>query len=277
LVEPPAPKPVKVARRAEGAVLWSSQAGGRGVLVAGTHPSIGVELWEWTLAPGDQYTSEAHTPGTKELVHVQEGTVVVGVGEESVTLWAGDAGAFPGDVAPLLREQPHPPGQVFSGCFRARRRLHAPPGGLRCLSPGCPSISSLGPMSRGLSSSCRSLIAPCWLPSAVSPAPAPETGVDEALRLDHQPRNRRAVSSSTRSVDNSPYVRQCGQRHSFTTVASWDATTKIVSTLHTKPNRRRSRTRTTAGACDGRVRTDCAMSGVRGPENGPLTPKGGTT
>jgi transcriptional regulator with XRE-family HTH domain len=38
LVEPPQPKAVKVIRAGEGAVLWTSTAGGRGVLVAGTDP-----------------------------------------------------------------------------------------------------------------------------------------------------------------------------------------------------------------------------------------------
>jgi quercetin dioxygenase-like cupin family protein len=99
LVERPQAKPVKVTRHGDGAVLWSSQAGGRGVLVAGTDPPDVVELWDWTLGPGDQHVSEAHTPGTKELVQVQQGTVTVEVADQPVTLDAGDAVAFPGDVA----------------------------------------------------------------------------------------------------------------------------------------------------------------------------------
>jgi transcriptional regulator with XRE-family HTH domain len=99
LVEPPQPKPVKVTRRGEGAALWSSQSGGRGVLVAGTAPPDVLELWDWTLAPGDHHISEAHTPGTRELLQVQEGTIVVDVAEQSITLDTGDAVAFPGDVA----------------------------------------------------------------------------------------------------------------------------------------------------------------------------------
>jgi transcriptional regulator with XRE-family HTH domain len=98
LVERPGPKPVKVTRHDEGAVLWSSESGGRGVLVAGTEPPNVVELWDWTLGPGDQHASEAHTPGTKELVQVQQGTVTVKVAGEPVTLETGDAVAFPGDV-----------------------------------------------------------------------------------------------------------------------------------------------------------------------------------
>ena len=58
-----------------------------------------VELWDWTLGPGDQHASEAHTPGTKELIQVHEGTITVAAADGSVTLDAGDAVAFPGDVA----------------------------------------------------------------------------------------------------------------------------------------------------------------------------------
>jgi quercetin dioxygenase-like cupin family protein len=98
LVERPQAKPVKVTRHGDGAVLWSGQTGGRGVLVAGTEPPDVVELWDWTLGPGDHHISEAHAPGTKELMQVQQGTVTVEVADQPVTLDAGDAVAFPGDV-----------------------------------------------------------------------------------------------------------------------------------------------------------------------------------
>lgn len=99
LVELPAPRPVKVTRHGEGAVLWRGESGGHGVLVAGTDPPDVVELWDWTLGPADRHDSEAHTPGTKELVQVQQGTVTVEVAGEPVTLETGDAVTFPGDVA----------------------------------------------------------------------------------------------------------------------------------------------------------------------------------
>src|SRR3954451_2666055 len=98
LMQPPTARPFKVTRRGDGATLWSSDSGGRGVLVAGTEPPDVVELWDWTLAPGDAHPSEAHTPGTQELVHVEEGSIPVEVASRSVTLDAGDAIAFRGDV-----------------------------------------------------------------------------------------------------------------------------------------------------------------------------------
>jgi transcriptional regulator with XRE-family HTH domain len=98
LVEAPEPSQVKVTRHGDGAALWSSESGGRAVLVAGTGPPDVVELWDWTLGPGDHHVSEAHTPGTKELAQVQQGTVTIEVASQLVTLDAGDAVAFGGDV-----------------------------------------------------------------------------------------------------------------------------------------------------------------------------------
>jgi transcriptional regulator with XRE-family HTH domain len=98
LVEPPRPKPIKITRSGEGAALWSSGQGGRGLLVAGTESPDVVELWDWTLGPDDHHGSEAHASGTKELLQVQEGTVTVEAGDQVVTLESGDAMTFPGDI-----------------------------------------------------------------------------------------------------------------------------------------------------------------------------------
>lgn len=98
LVEPPEPAALKVIRSGEGAALWTSDAGGRGLLVTGTEPPDVVELWDWTLARGDRHASEPHSPGTKELIQVQEGSVTVEAASQAVVLEQGDAVAFPGDV-----------------------------------------------------------------------------------------------------------------------------------------------------------------------------------
>ena len=99
LVAPPEPKPVMLTRAGQGAVLWTGNSGGRGVLVAGTDPPDVLELWDWTLAPGDRHDSEAHAAGTKELIHVLAGTLTLEVADQSYSLTTGDAVAFPGDVA----------------------------------------------------------------------------------------------------------------------------------------------------------------------------------
>jgi transcriptional regulator with XRE-family HTH domain len=98
LVEPPRPSSVRVTRAGEGAALWTSEAGGRGVLVAGTDPPDVVELWDWTLAPGDRHESEAHAPGTVELLQVLGGTIMVDIAGEAIALDTGDAVTFASDV-----------------------------------------------------------------------------------------------------------------------------------------------------------------------------------
>ena len=105
LVGPPQADPVRLTRRGSGPVLWTGGSGGRAVLVAGTAARAAgdradlVELWDWTLGPGDQYGGEPHARGTTELLHVLHGAVSVGTGNETTALDAGDALAFPGDVA----------------------------------------------------------------------------------------------------------------------------------------------------------------------------------
>ena len=98
LVESPEPAAVRVTRSGTGPVLWSGEAGGRAVLVASTTPPDVVELWDWTLGPGERYASDAHAAGTRELLHVLQGAIVVEAGEQMVTLQTGDALSFPGDV-----------------------------------------------------------------------------------------------------------------------------------------------------------------------------------
>lgn len=97
LVAPPEPAAVHVTRCGNGAVLWTSDNGGRAVLVAGSTPPDVVELWDWTLGPGDHHRSEAHKPGTRELIHVLKGSLTVTVGGQQTDLATGDAVAFPGD------------------------------------------------------------------------------------------------------------------------------------------------------------------------------------
>lgn len=99
LVEPPAPRGAKATRHGEGAVLWTGELGGRGVLVAGTEPPDVVELWDWTLAAGERHASEAHTAGTRELLQVQQGSIVVEADGQRHELAAGDALTFFGDTA----------------------------------------------------------------------------------------------------------------------------------------------------------------------------------
>ena len=120
LVEPPAATPVRVTRRVTGATLWSGDSGGRGVLVAGTEPPDVVELWDWTLGPGDRHVSEPHAHGTEELVKVHEGAIVVEVAERVGHARRRRRGRVPRRCRAFLRQPAHAAGQVLVGRLRAR-------------------------------------------------------------------------------------------------------------------------------------------------------------
>lgn len=98
LVESPTSTTAKLVRADQGAVLWSGKHGGTGVLVAGTEPPDVVELWHWTLQPGEACQSEAHTTGTRELLHLHSGLLSMEVDGQIHELAAGDALTFAGDV-----------------------------------------------------------------------------------------------------------------------------------------------------------------------------------
>jgi transcriptional regulator with XRE-family HTH domain len=101
LVQPTSAQPraaAKATSAGAGAALWTGERGGRGILVAGTEPPDVVELWDWTLEPGERHESEAHTAGTRELLHVLGGAIVVEVDGEVHELGVGDALSFDGDV-----------------------------------------------------------------------------------------------------------------------------------------------------------------------------------
>src|SRR6478752_1028223 len=53
-----------VRRAAEATRLWSSAAGSSAGFLIGTDPPDVVELWDWTLQPGDGFDGEAHAIGT---------------------------------------------------------------------------------------------------------------------------------------------------------------------------------------------------------------------
>ena len=98
LVAAPQARPVKVVRAGDAPALWTGAGGGRGVLLAGTTAPDVLELWDWTLAPGDRHDSEAHVSGTKEILQVREGTVAVTVGDHTEVLEVDDAIWFASDV-----------------------------------------------------------------------------------------------------------------------------------------------------------------------------------
>ena len=90
---------LRVTRAGAAPVLWRGKLGGRAVLVAGTEPPDVTELWDWTLGPGESYSSEAHAAGTRELLLVLDGQLELRVGQDAEVLAKGDSASFAGDLA----------------------------------------------------------------------------------------------------------------------------------------------------------------------------------
>jgi DNA-binding XRE family transcriptional regulator len=92
------PAAVRITRAGQAPVVWQGPHGGHAILVAGTEPPEVVELWDWSLGPGDSHHTEPHAAGTRELILVLVGHVQLHVGSEIHVLAPGDSAAFPGDV-----------------------------------------------------------------------------------------------------------------------------------------------------------------------------------
>lgn len=90
--------PVAVRRAGEAPVMWTSPTGGCAVMVAGTSPPDVTELWDWRLAPGDTYDSEAHRDGTRELLLVINGALDLVVADSTHRLRVGDSAGFDATV-----------------------------------------------------------------------------------------------------------------------------------------------------------------------------------
>ena len=98
LVDADHPAAIRVTRAGQAPVLWQGPHGGQASLVAGTEPPEVLELWDWSLGPGDSHHTEPHAAGTRELILILDGRVQLHVGSEVHVLGPGDSAAFRGDV-----------------------------------------------------------------------------------------------------------------------------------------------------------------------------------
>ena len=99
LVDVEHPRVLTITPAGQAPVLWRGPRGGQALLVAGTKPPDVVELWDWTLPPGEAHQSEPHSAGTRELLLVLDGRIDLRVADRTDRLETGDSAAFAGDVA----------------------------------------------------------------------------------------------------------------------------------------------------------------------------------
>jgi transcriptional regulator with XRE-family HTH domain len=79
-------------------VLWHGQAGGTGTIIAATEPPWAVELWRWTVLPGEGFGGDAHAPASREMAWVESGTVTLTVAGRSYQVGPGQCARFPGGL-----------------------------------------------------------------------------------------------------------------------------------------------------------------------------------
>ena len=92
----PGPEPVRPDR---GIQLWQGSRPGTKVDLLQSFPAARtVELWKWTIAPGDRYQGEPDLPGYREMVYVVRGEMTLEREGEKQVLKAGDSIAFPSDL-----------------------------------------------------------------------------------------------------------------------------------------------------------------------------------
>lgn len=84
---------VQVMAAGEARLLWSGPNGGRAVLLAGTPGADMLELWHWELMPGERFEAAPHSRGTREIIHVTNGKLLLEV-EDKITLVAKGATAI---------------------------------------------------------------------------------------------------------------------------------------------------------------------------------------
>lgn len=102
-------------------VLWEGDHGGQGRLLVGSDP---LELWEWTLGPGDERRSGAHRSNSREVLLVSHGTVTVSVGAaEPVSLCTGQSAIFRADEPHSYRNDTDEPASFVLA-------VHEPSGGV---------------------------------------------------------------------------------------------------------------------------------------------------
>lgn len=93
IVAPPATegREVFVIGATQARTLWTGPSGGTAVLIAGTSGPDMLELWHWTLLPGECFTADTHGPGTREIVTVLEGEICFEVDGSTKQVSAGSS------------------------------------------------------------------------------------------------------------------------------------------------------------------------------------------
>lgn len=90
-------------------VLWQGEQGGTAQLLAGTRGPDMIELWRWQMFAGEVFSSSGHSSGTLELLHVEQGTLALTVGEQTMVVQQGCAAVARTDMPHAYASADHQP------------------------------------------------------------------------------------------------------------------------------------------------------------------------
>ena len=77
-------------------IVWRGRkTGSHARMLLSQQASREVELWEWSLAPGEQYQAEPDPTGISAFVYVMTGELVLGLAGHSVVIGQGGFYAYP--------------------------------------------------------------------------------------------------------------------------------------------------------------------------------------
>lgn len=89
---------VRLVPREQAVRMWSTDKGSSTTLLVGTEARGPLELWAWTLMPGDVSASDPHPDGTTELLHVTAGELTLVVDGVNHPVPAGTSAVFESNV-----------------------------------------------------------------------------------------------------------------------------------------------------------------------------------
>ncbi|MEU7426370.1 XRE family transcriptional regulator [Streptomyces sp. NPDC040750] len=101
--------------------LWSGEKGSEARLMLTTSGPAPVEVWRWTLQPGEEYPSHPHQAGVVETVSVTAGRMTLVVDGAEHTVEAGQTATFDADAPHTYR------GSGTETCHLVMT-VHIPPG-----------------------------------------------------------------------------------------------------------------------------------------------------
>jgi transcriptional regulator with XRE-family HTH domain len=116
LVDVPDEPVVRITEPEQARVLWRGEAGGTGTIIAATEPPWAVELWRWTLQPGERFGGDAHTPASREMVWVESGTLTLTVAGREYEVAAPRCARFPSSLPHFYRNESGGPTVITMIC-----------------------------------------------------------------------------------------------------------------------------------------------------------------